>query len=115
MTRDDPNEPLDYRAPSQQPPISTLQLLAGCFAAAATIGIAAFLAGFLSFGIGYGDEGQPAVAMIVLAAIMCVAIGVIVMGALRARRHPQRRGMQIGLWLGLGVGLLIAGLCFTGM
>src|SRR5687768_4407466 len=112
----EPEKPLDYGTPANvRRPNVPLQVVAGCFAASALIGIAAFVAGYVSFALGYGDEGRPALAMIAFILIIGAAVVVVVIGAIRARRDPRRRGVQIGLWLGLGVGLLIAGLCFTGM
>jgi hypothetical protein len=34
--------------------------------------------------------------------------------AIRAHRTTARRGWAIGIWLGLGIGCLIMGLCFMG-
>ena len=35
--------------------------------------------------------------------------------AYRSYRNPRRRGIGLGIWIGLGVGLLIEGVCFTGI
>ena len=41
-------------------------------------------------------------------------LGGLVTLAIRAHRNPARRGWAIGIWLGLGIGCLIMGLCFMG-
>ncbi len=116
---DDPspqNRPLDYETPppSEVPRAKLVRdAIAGWLAAVITVGIAAFAAGYGGFMVGYSDHGARGA--VVSATIGLTAMGLVVGAALKARRDPRRRGFQMGLWVGLGCGLLMAGLCFTKM
>jgi hypothetical protein len=90
-----------------------VQAILGCIAAVAIIGVCAFGSGFLGFSIGYGDQGHPGIGWLVFLALNVIGIGSVIYFAIRNQRRPDRRGIAIGLWM--GIGLLVVGLCFGGM
>lgn len=96
--------PLDY-AHSQAPATASVrvgQVMAGAVAATVL---------FLGFGFGVpfliGEGGMvvgPLVGIIVLVPL-----------ALRIRRNPRFRPWAVGIWIGLGIGLLLDGACWAFM
>jgi hypothetical protein len=104
----DPNRPppLDYRArEADQIEVSVRQAAGGCVLACAIL-FAAFLVGIAM--AARGAIGAP-VLLVAIAAIVVVGL------AVQSQRNPARRGLAIGIWIGLGVALLIDGICFIGV
>src|SRR5687768_2901748 len=110
-----PNEPIDYASASPPQPLRITQVLAGCMTSSVVIGLSAFLAGYLSFGIGYGERGRPGLAALVFIAVVCAALCLVGLMLACTRRDPSRRGYHVGLWIGFGLGLLGSGLCFAAL
>jgi len=103
--------PLEYGR-AEPPSKMVVQAILGCIAAVAIVGVCAFGSGFLGFAIGYGDQGHPGIAWLVFLGLNALGIGSVIYFARRNQHRPDRRGIAIGLWIGLGIGLLGAGLCF---
>ena len=103
--------PLNYAGPEPSKRMA-VQAILGCIAAVAIIGVCGFASGFLAFAIGYGDQGHPAIGWLAFFGLNAAAIGSVIFFAVRNQRQPNRRGIALGLWIGLGLGLLAVGLCF---
>jgi len=113
MPEDQQNpQPLDYHKPDESERRMGVQTFIGCVVAALIVGGAAFLAGFAGFMTAYGNQANAWPAVAVFCAIILTGIGIVVFWAIRARRNPGWRGLALGLWIGLGIGLLGAGICF---
>src|SRR5437762_8828112 len=108
----DDRKPLDYHKPDPSENRMAIQALTGCAVAATIVGGCAFLAGFAGFTTGYANQASPWRALPVVGAIIVTGIGAVVFWAIRAGRNQRWRGFAMGLWIGLGVGLLGAGICF---
>ena len=124
MNTNEPNPPpphpppLDYYGGGGQemsPGRLILEGFLGWLIGAGLIGAAVIISGFLAFGSAYGNDGIQSPWNLVIGGILLLAIGLVVLFALLARRSPRRKGFEIGLWIGLGCGLLHAGLCFGAM
>jgi len=105
-------EPLDYHKPDPSEQRMAIQALIGCIVGALIVGGCAFAAGFSGFLTTYAHQASPWPGLVVFCAIILTGIGAVVFWAIRARRSQRWRGFVIGLWIGLGVGLLGAGICF---
>ncbi len=90
------------------------QMFFGCFITVAIICVAAFISGYLAFAIGYGDDGNSTLSVIVFAIIWLATLALIGLMLGRTRRDVKRRGLHLGLWIGAGLGFLTAGICFSG-
>ena len=119
---DDPEQPaqqpLDYANPrhAELPPSKLIQQgIIGWLGAVMVIGITAFAAGYVGFALGYANQDHPAAGVLAVIGIGLAGVGAVVAAALRVRRDPRRRGLHAGLWIGLGCGLLMAGLCFKAL
>jgi drug/metabolite transporter (DMT)-like permease len=103
--------PLEYGRPEPSKKM-VVQAILGCIAAVAIIGVCGFASGFMGFAIGYGDQGHPGIGWLAFFGLNAAAIGSVIYFALRNQKRPERRGVALGLWIGLGIGLLAVGLCF---
>ena len=94
------NEPLNYQPASATQP-SVLKVIGGVATAAAGIAIAVAMA--LMY---LGNSG--------LAGIGGVLAGFIIL-AVKLKRQPRWRSFAIGLWIGIGLILLIEGVCWVAL
>ena len=93
-------QPLNYVTPSTtRPPVSIRMVIGGFFTAAGAI-VAALPMAPMYFG---APGGMLAAALV--AGLIHLAFS--------AGRKPRWRSFAIGLWIGLGVSLLIEGICFA--
>lgn len=111
MSGDKPT--LDYEPPSPiavSAPRMVWQCFLGFFAAIFVLTFTEALAIGILMSI-EADAGRTAatVAGITLALAVLSALAFL---AIRYQRRPDQRGLGIGIWLGLGVFMLLAGLCF---
>jgi hypothetical protein len=100
---------LDYVSPAtSRPEISTQQVVGGCLLSVLAIGVT--VPAVLVGGYAYAPRAQSAgaVAWLLIGAVIA-GIGVI---AWSMHRSPRWRGLGQGLWIGLGVAILLEGLCF---
>lgn len=109
-----PKTPLDYQPPPM--PVSSAATAGQCvLAAIGTAIIAPVVVLFAGIGAGAlvgdrsGSEGTAVTAAIIAGGIPLV--GIIVLAGMLLRRR-RRRGFGIGILIGLGVDLLLIGLCF---
>lgn len=94
-----PNAPLDYQSPATAQPVSYWKLAGGIATAAAGLAVALPMA--LMF---LGHLGWLLIAGVA---------AVLVILAVQLKRQPHWRSFAIGLWIGLGVTLLIEGICWV--
>jgi hypothetical protein len=108
MSQDDSQRheppPLDYRArEADRIDVSGRQALGGC-ALACVVMFITFI-----FGIDLAIKSRGwFIAPVLIAAVIMAFF------AIKAQRMPDRRGLAIGLWIGLGISVLLSGLCFIG-
>ena len=96
--------PIDYAQRSAAPPASVRigQMMAGTVVGAVVFLGLAFAAPFV-----IGNKG------LLVGALLGVVV--LVPLALRLRRNPRHRPWAAGIWIGLGIGLLLDGLCWAFM
>jgi hypothetical protein len=98
--------PLDYRSGyDERRPYSPVLLISGITLAAGTVLASVFLAVILAVTMGHA---LPGILVLSLAAAMLIGL------AVYAHRKPVRKPLALGIWIGLGIGLLIEGICFFG-
>jgi hypothetical protein len=84
--------------------VSGRQAIGGCALACAIM----FVDVFIGISVAIRSGGWVIALCILLGAGSITAI------AMKVQRNPSRRGLAIGLWIGLGVSLLLTGICFIG-
>jgi len=101
---------LDYVTPvTTRGEVSTAQVVGG-----AVLSVLAVLVGApmgLAIGAGARAPLGPVLGWVFVAAVL----GGLHVIALWARRHPARRGLAQGLWIGMGIGVLLEGVCFLAL
>lgn len=113
MTPDD-RPPLDYEHPRPAPNLVAQCILSTMLTAVLLVG-GIFLWLLFAFSMSYRQAEYRGRVVEILTAV--VGIGALVglnVLAYRAYRNPRRRGVGLGIWIGLGVALLVEGACFSG-
>ena len=93
---DPTNQPLDYESPSPQPVHAAFVVLVG-------VGTALVVLASVLVGFGVGE-----LAFVLWGVELVAIIGL----AIYFQRDPRRRRLALGIWIGLGVALLLEGICF---
>ena len=105
--------PIDYAVPSGP---STNRMVGQCVAGAVGTGLlvngAILLVMFAAFVQGEGG-GSTAWFPFVATGGGLGLLALLNYVAYRAHRNPARRGYAFGIWIGLGISLLIEGVCFS--
>ena len=99
MTNPPDPSPLDYQTPAASQPLSVWKVLAGVVSAAAIIAITVALS-MMYLGLS---------GFLIIAGVV---VGLVVL-AISMKRKPHGRSFAIGLWIGIGVALLMEGLCWV--
>jgi hypothetical protein len=113
MSDESPPPPLQYASPRED------QLSGGRMALQAVLGCTltcGLLMGAVFFGILFGITGRGSTMFATIAVVAGIALlaGFVAL-AIRFRRQPLRRGLSMGIWLGIGLAALLEGICFSGV
>ena len=100
----DTGPPLDYAA---RPAPGAASARIGQMIAGMVLAAAAFLGVAFVTAMAVGEIGMLVGPLVVG--------GLLVWSALRLRRNPRTRSWAAGIWIGLGIGLLVDGLCWAFM
>jgi hypothetical protein len=107
LEEQDPTPMLDYRTPeAPRRDVSRWRLSAGVLISVVSIGLAVPLS--MSLGFALHSDVLPWATM----AGLVVGLNAL---AILARRHPARRAYAQGLWIGMGIAVLLEGACFLTM
>ena len=115
-TPDDPPpkpQVMPYRsAPRPEPPISVTDALAGIFISALALAVIGFV-GF-SFALGLGTLLQST-GLTIGMLVLTVASGIWFLHRLAQGEKDINKGLMIGIYIGIGMYLLLIGTCFMGV
>jgi hypothetical protein len=105
----DPLRPLEYRASSDEQrggPI-VAQAITNCVLVGLQIVVSVVV-------VGLGFVVAPAAGLGALT-VCLFWLGLVIRYATKHAHDPEKRGWVIGIWLGIGVGVLVEGICFGSM
>ena len=109
----DPPPMLDYRPPEKRDANKMLSQAIGV-AVPTTAALVALVAGvaFLGFAFTYGHSENESTFIVITTLFGLLLLGFLAWISARLYRNPQRRGLAMGLWIGVGLTILIEGTCF---
>jgi hypothetical protein len=98
---------LDYVTPATtRGEVSAARVVGGAILSILVIGVA------VPIGFGIESAARPPFGVV----LECLFVGAVLAGlhlmALWARRRPTRRGLAQGVWIGMGIAVLLEGVCF---
>ena len=102
-----PTEPevLSYRPPADEPGRLSPPIV--CAIAIGT-GLVVFGIVFLALALSFGGRGLRGLPLVLIPA----ALAALVVCAVRLREGKRGRSVAMGIWIGIGIGLLAEGICF---
>jgi hypothetical protein len=104
--RDGPPK-LDYVTPATtRGEVSTAQVVGGAMLSILTVAVA------VPTGFAVGAAMRSRVGAVLGFVLVVAVLAGLHLIALWARRHPARRGLAQGLWIGMGIAVLLEGVCF---
>jgi hypothetical protein len=108
-----PPSPLEYASPQEGQLSGARMAFQAVLSCALTCGL---LMGTVFFGLLFGLAGRNGATYATLAIVAGIGIlaGFVAI-AIAFQRQPRRRGLALGIWLGIGMAALLEGLCFAGM
>jgi hypothetical protein len=104
-----PPPKLDYEPPTPDD-VSSLQMTTQAIGAAIITVFITFIYAGMVLGAAATDRGAGRWIALGYFAVCFIGANVF---AWHAHRDPKRRGTALGVWIGLGVGLLLLGICFV--
>jgi hypothetical protein len=117
--QNDPDSgPLEYRSPkddrADSPAAATLawQAVAGAIVTALVLVGLVFGSFLLLYWLSASEPPRDTLAWTLLVVEGLVIFGALAWISARAYRNPRRRGWAFGIWIGVGLAILVEGICF---